>query len=95
MFKSTINTGFHMTFENGIKISVQWGPGNYCDNYGEFFNPLDRDVKSRTAEIAIFKGNKFHQITEHDTVLGRQTPNEVAEWIRKASHPDFKFEVER
>ena len=30
-FNSTHNKGFRMTFENGFSISVQWGPGNYCE----------------------------------------------------------------
>ena len=29
-FVSTHNKGFQMTFENGFRISVQWGIGNYC-----------------------------------------------------------------
>ena len=32
-FVSTMRKGFHMTFENGLTISVQWGAGNYCDNH--------------------------------------------------------------
>lgn len=33
MFKITGGKGFHITFENGYTISVQFGPGNYCDHY--------------------------------------------------------------
>ena len=33
MFRITYGTGFHLTFSNGITVSVQFGPGNYCDNY--------------------------------------------------------------
>lgn len=33
MFKITGKKGFHITFENGYTVSVQFGPGNYCDNY--------------------------------------------------------------
>jgi len=32
-FAITDGKGFHMTFANGYTISVQWGRGNYCDNY--------------------------------------------------------------
>jgi hypothetical protein len=32
-FVSTDGKGFQMTFENGLTISVQWGKGNYCQNY--------------------------------------------------------------
>ena len=27
----TDNKGFHMDLPNGVTVSVQWGPGNYCD----------------------------------------------------------------
>jgi len=30
MFTNT-PMGFHIEFPNGWKISVQWGPGNYCE----------------------------------------------------------------
>jgi hypothetical protein len=33
MFKITDGKGFHMTFANGWTVSVQWGAGNYCQNY--------------------------------------------------------------
>ena len=29
-FETTMNKGFMMKFDNGFKISVQWGTGNYC-----------------------------------------------------------------
>ena len=32
-FVSTMRKGFHITFENGLTASVQWGAGNYCDNH--------------------------------------------------------------
>ena len=32
-FKIINGRGFHITFRNGYTISVQWGPGNYADNY--------------------------------------------------------------
>ena len=33
MFRITDNKGFHLTFKNGVTISVQFGIGNYGDNY--------------------------------------------------------------
>ena len=30
-FLATRNKGFRMVFENKFEISVQWGPGNYCE----------------------------------------------------------------
>ncbi|MFA9496852.1 MAG: hypothetical protein ACERKS_13155, partial [Candidatus Bathyarchaeota archaeon] len=31
-FYITYGKGFHITFENGWTVSVQFGPHNYCDN---------------------------------------------------------------
>lgn len=54
-FVSTLRKGFHMTFENRLTLSVQWGAGNYCDNH--FPKDMDftfsKDAESDTAEIAI------------------------------------------
>ena len=44
MFTNT-PMGFHIEFPNGWKISVQWGPGNYCEtrrkNEDGWINPFD------------------------------------------------------
>ena len=32
-FRITDGKGFGLTFENGWTVSVQWGWGNYCDNF--------------------------------------------------------------
>jgi hypothetical protein len=34
-FRITGGKGFHMYFANGHLVSVQWGPGNYCDYYDD------------------------------------------------------------
>lgn len=34
-FKITSGKGFHITFDNGYTVSVQFGPYSYCDHYGE------------------------------------------------------------
>ena len=58
----TSGKGIHVEMGNGIVLSVQIGPGNYCDNRDEPFSAL-RDPKyrlpeSRTAEIAVwFEGD--------------------------------------
>ncbi len=54
MFRITGGRGFHITFENGVSVSVQFGGGNYCDNYhAEIGRDRERDQESTTAEIAI------------------------------------------
>ena len=88
-FVATENKGFGMTFDNGFTISVQWGTFNYCEkkNLGA---DSDEEMKtkrweSRSAEIAIYKDEKFIDIGEHDTVIGWLTPDEVAKAIEIVS----------
>lgn len=91
-FVSTMRKGFHMTFENGLTVSVQWGAGNYCDNH--FPSDLDftfsKDAESNTAEVAIFGADgEFidpqmffkHEINSDGAVAGWLTSGEVAELL--------------
>lgn len=39
-FRITNGKGFHLTFANGYTASVQFGPGNYCDNRCDFSNEV-------------------------------------------------------
>ena len=81
-FETTMNKGFMMQFENGFKISVQWGVGNYCTRKmdGDFKESMNQDHwESATAEIAVFgKDGNMVEITEHDTVAGWLTTDDVA-----------------
>jgi hypothetical protein len=45
-----------MFFENGWGISVQFGPGNYCDRRGSSYLSVEHQGlwDSATAEVAIF-----------------------------------------
>lgn len=56
MFKICEGKGFQITFDNGWTVSVQFGPGNYCENRNEslsFYTDIDhRNAVSRDAEIA-------------------------------------------
>ena len=82
-FRSQERPGFQMTFDNGWTISVQWHTGAYCERkqvlvgYAEDKKPAE----SATAEIAMWDKHGNWYTFEHDTVLGYQTPDEVAEWI--------------
>ena len=87
-FVATQNKGFGITFQNGFGVSVQWGTGNYCEkkNLGA---DSDEEMKtkrweSRSAEIAIYKDEKFIDIGD-DTVIGWLTPDEVAKIIEIVS----------
>lgn len=80
-FFITGGKGFHITFENGYTVSVQFGPGNYCDNYDE---QIGRDEDrcgrdgSSNAECAVWAndGNLIDR-WNGDTVSNRSTPAEV------------------
>lgn len=77
MFAITQNKGFHITFENNWTVSVQFGGGNYCDNYDERYgNPAK---PSKTAEVAAWgPDGEFFEIEEGCHVMGYQTANDVA-----------------
>lgn len=90
MFKITQGKGVHIRFQNGYSISIQWGPGNYCENYSF---ECDRaaivragEKGSATAEIAVMDpfGNFCGQqlgLFSGDDVEGWATPERVAEVI--------------
>jgi hypothetical protein len=91
-FKVMGNRGFHITFENGVTVSVQFGGGNYCSNHNDFDllgHELERRVvESFDAEIAIWKrGGQW--ITKEfknsaDDVLGWQSPSDILEALNWA-----------
>ena len=90
-FYITGGKGFHITFENGYTVSVQFGPGNYCDNYKV---KIGRDEKaageggSRNAECAVWASDgdliKYKK-WGGDTVSNRSTPGEVLELLNWAA----------
>jgi hypothetical protein len=51
------DTGFHVTTSTGFVLSVQYGPGNYCENYATFsYSPKGCKVPEvETVEIAIWR----------------------------------------
>ena len=85
-----------MKFDNGFAISVQWGPGNYCErkSYHDLEAPRkERFWDSTTAEVAVFEdmsdekhiGGRMISIGENDEVLGWLTANEVSKIIEIVS----------
>lgn len=88
IFKITRQKGFAVTFENGFTVSVQFGPGNYCENqdYGAFSPEADSEAGARgskNAETAVIDpdGNFIQLPGDHDTVQGWQTPAQVLETL--------------
>ena len=95
-FLATRNKGFRMGFDNGFEISVQWGPGNYCERKDEDFDKPqeERFWESRTAEIAIFNSKDDSMITlGEDNVDGWLTPDKVAKVITMVSLAKTKNEI--
>jgi len=95
-FQITNHKGFRMGFENGFEISVQWGPGNYCERKDEDFDKPqeERFWESRTAEIAIFDSKDDSMITlGKDNVDGWLTPDKVAKVITMVSLAETKNEI--
>lgn len=92
MFYITIKKGFHITFENGYNVSVQFGPANYCDHYNRNIGIDEEDCGkegSGTAECAVWKG-KSRDMIEHplfsgNTVGGYMSPAQVLELLNWAS----------
>tara|TARA_Y100000296_G_C5112304_1_gene225819 strand:+ start:458 stop:766 length:309 start_codon:yes stop_codon:yes gene_type:complete len=75
--------GYQMTFKNGYCVSVQFGPGNYCERRGAGFDAVQTTAnngevwRSKTAEVAIFNPDG----TFDGDVQGWLNPDEVAEII--------------
>ena len=98
-FVSTHNKGFQMTFENGFRISVQWGIGNYCQRKedSEYGKSMKTEFwESLSAEIAVFgKDREFITITNHpDVVAGWLTTDKVAKCITIVQSSTTKEEIE-
>lgn len=93
-FVSTMRKGFHITFENGLAASVQWGAGNYCDNH--FPDDMDfscsKDARSDTAEVAVIREGHFLDI---DQFLPEECSSDgtVAGWMTPAQVVDFLMNV--
>lgn len=95
-FKITRGKGFYYGFANGWGLSVQFGPGNYCDNYDMRIGYEDAtagELGSDTAECAVITpdGDLFaHPDFGGDTVKGRCTPDEAFELLAwtKAQAPN-------
>ena len=98
MFTNTPH-GFGMQYPNGWIISVQWGPGNYCETRHQqndvvnTFDNIHHDYESKTAEIAVMHVNhkRYYPLAEHDDVLGWQTVEQVNAWMQWVSQLDNNY----
>lgn len=89
-FESSWNNGFHMTFENGLTASVQWGWGTYTDNH--YKSGFEDTTTSTTAEVAVVNEDgeliglkPFLPEDCHvdDVVCGYLSPDEVVEFLMR------------
>ena len=100
-FKSTERKGFHITFENGLTVSVQWGAGNYCDNHSNFDFSHTKDMESKTAEVAVRCNERWLNANDFtgegvdyscDDVVGWLTPEQVVDLlVRVKEYPADKI----
>lgn len=78
-FNDEWHKGFHMTFENGWTVSVQFGKNNYV---------ADRSNKGQSvnAEIAAWdKDGVWYRFPNGDTVQGWNSADDVADFIAKVA----------
>lgn len=59
MFTACQNKGFQIGFPNGVTVSVQFGPHNYCEHHhtdADYNAPAQEQFwESQTAEVAAFR----------------------------------------
>lgn len=87
-FKITGGKGFHVTFENGWTVIVQFGGGNYSANYdepigGKLLDPSYELPPSATAEIAAWPQEGDWYDFGDDTVAGWKTPADVLAFMQE------------
>lgn len=95
-FAITQRKGFHITFDNGWTVSVQFGKGNYADNYNHPEFLPEKDIDSTTAECAAW-GPKGVMVNMpdfmysdpnqgyEDKVSNRSTPAQVLQLLNWAA----------
>jgi hypothetical protein len=106
MFATTRNKGFHITFDNGWTVSVQFGPGNYCEHHyklnmagmiGGTFNVPADGIESVDAEIAAWPEIRdgvetWYKFPNGSCVQGNQNPAQVLAFLNKIARKKTKKE---
>ena len=92
-FKITGGKGFHLTFPNGITVSVQFGPCSYSEHYDDDMMEWVElkgkgNIESRDAEVAIWKDSGEWITHEYDgnsdQVMGYKSFEDVWEILKWA-----------
>jgi hypothetical protein len=89
-FRGCFRKGFHITFPNGWTVSVQFGGGNYCENYDMIFEKREvsemgspsKDMESNDAEVWCWNTKDKHW---PENPLANQTPLDVLKILNKIS----------
>jgi hypothetical protein len=86
-FKITGGKGIHIRFDGGYTVSIQFGPGNYCQNYN--LSWLDKDAFSGSpdAECAVWgpDGKMIQMPDWDDNVKGYMSPSQVLDLLNWAA----------
>lgn len=94
MFRITGHKGFQMKFANGCTVSVQFGPGNYCEHHlnMNFDAPRRADGawESEQAEVAAFDTQGRWHDFGNDEVRGHLTADEVMDFMREIQERGVK-----
>ena len=84
-FAITDGKGFHIKFLNGWTVSVQFGPGNYCEHYNRSIGKDEYTCGSEgsiNAEIAAWpKGGTLTEFPDGNTVQGYVSPQQVLQFL--------------
>jgi hypothetical protein len=81
------DSGFQMTFANGVTASVMFGPSHFCSNIEA---RADR-VSAKDAEVAAFDRYTHEWLTQRivpdagDDVVGHMNADKVVEFLVKAA----------
>ena len=84
----TQGKGVHMLFPSGFTVSIQFGPGNYCDHYSRKIGKDEEACGKEGAaavECAIWREKGLIAMKNGDTVQGYMSIMEVLELLNKAA----------
>jgi hypothetical protein len=100
MFSASDNQGFQLTFANGNTVSVQFGPGNYCNPEHPLGRGAGHDApmkaegawKSTTAEVAAWNADGDWHNFGSDKVEGWQSTDEVLRFVSFVANNELNTE---
>jgi len=96
MLRITQQKGFQLELANGYTVSVQFGAGNYCENYNtEFAAPRNAAFwNSKDAEVAVFSSVGMVPMQAYDSVFGyvdADTVGRLIAFVQKAAPGSLEF----